>query len=106
MKFSSRGLLSLGMAIGVATALSATPGIAADKVMMGMLRAANVAFVAKDKGFFADEGIDFQHTFFPLRRGAGALAVDRTNRHRHDLARRRALQRDGAGGERHDRRRL
>jgi NitT/TauT family transport system substrate-binding protein len=71
MQVASRKLLSLAFAAGVGAALLSTPGFAADKVTMGMLQAANVTFVAKDKGFFAAEGIDFEHIFF--RSGAALV---------------------------------
>jgi NitT/TauT family transport system substrate-binding protein len=71
MQVVSSKLLSLACAAVVGTALLSTPSLAADKVTMGMLRAANVTFVAKDKGFFAAEGIDFEHIFF--RSGAALV---------------------------------
>lgn len=50
----------------LAALLSTAPALAADKVRVGALRfvSSSALFVAKDKGYFADEGIDVDITFF------------------------------------------
>jgi NitT/TauT family transport system substrate-binding protein len=63
--------ISLAVALGVGAALLGTPSLAADKVKMGMLRSANIALVAQEKGYFAQENIDFSVEFF--RSGAALV---------------------------------
>ncbi len=67
----SRRLLLLTLGAGIGTAALANPGLAADKVKMGMLRSANIALVAEAKGYFAKENIDFSIQFF--RSGAALV---------------------------------
>jgi len=57
-------LLSLAALVGIGTALFATSSLAADKLKLGQLRAANASFVAAEKGFYAAEGIDVEFVFF------------------------------------------
>ncbi len=63
--------ISLAVALGVGAALLSTPSVAADKVKMGMLRSANIALVAQEKGYFAKENIDFSIEIF--RSGAALV---------------------------------
>ena len=52
--------------IGSCTAATATPGVANDKVKAGVVRSMGGSpnFVAKEKGFFAEQGIDVDIVFF------------------------------------------
>jgi len=71
MNTTPRKLLSFAAIIGIGTALLATPGFAADKIKLGQLRGANVSFVATEKGFYAEQGIEVETVFF--RSGAALV---------------------------------
>jgi NitT/TauT family transport system substrate-binding protein len=56
----------VGTIVGAALVLGALPGHAADHVKAGVVRSmsGSPAFIGKDKGFFAAEGIDLEIVFF------------------------------------------
>jgi len=60
----TRRFISTMIAGLAACVLTATPGVAADKVKFGMLRVPQVLLVGIDKGFFKQEGIDVEPVFF------------------------------------------
>jgi NitT/TauT family transport system substrate-binding protein len=61
-----RALTALLLGSGLALAATATPGVANDKVKAGVVRSMGGSpnFVAKEKGFFAEQGIDVDIVFF------------------------------------------
>ena len=61
-----RDALGIAAALAVAAGLAAPPAFAADKIAVGALRFASHAptFIAIERGYFADEGLDVEPTFF------------------------------------------
>ena len=61
--FGRAALLAAVVLLGVAT-----PGFAADKVVVGMIGSLSDApfFLATDNGYFKDEGIDPQFEVYPI----------------------------------------
>ncbi|MEM7525709.1 MAG: ABC transporter substrate-binding protein, partial [Pseudomonadota bacterium] len=69
-------------ALGAAAAIAATPARAADKITVGALRFTSHAasFVAFERGYFADAGLDVDFRFFqaaqPMAVGVASRDVD------------------------------
>jgi NitT/TauT family transport system substrate-binding protein len=66
MKTATRALTTLLLGSAFALAATTAPGLANDKVKAGVVRSMGGSpnFVAKDKGFFAEQGIDVDIVFF------------------------------------------